>query len=100
MVLIMLLSRFSLALLQTKKGMPLIIADYGYSHADWDQLQDKQAPWEDIFKLSASTAAKIIAHKIDLFCLYKQASYPWKRVLEDAKLSNANKTRVYHFQQT
>ena len=44
MVLIVLLSRFSLALLQTKKGMPLIIADYGYSHADWDQLQDKQAP--------------------------------------------------------
>ena len=32
---------------------------YGYSRADWDGLRDRlrDVPWEDIFKLSASTAA-------------------------------------------
>ena len=31
---------------------------YDYSCADWDGLQDnlREVPWEDIFKLSASTA--------------------------------------------
>ena len=33
--------------------------DYGYSCADWDGLPDhlRDVPWEDIFKLGASTAA-------------------------------------------
>ena len=32
---------------------------YDYSHADWDGLCDhlRDVPWEDIFKLSACTAA-------------------------------------------
>ena len=32
---------------------------YDYSRADWDYLRDhfRDVPWEDIFKLSASTAA-------------------------------------------
>ena len=32
---------------------------YEYSHADWDGLCDylRDVPWEDIFKLGASTAA-------------------------------------------
>ena len=32
---------------------------YDYSRADWDSLSDhsKDAPWKDIFKLSASAAA-------------------------------------------
>ena len=32
---------------------------YDYSRADWDGLCDylRDAPWEDIFKLSASAAA-------------------------------------------
>ena len=32
---------------------------YDYSYADWDVLHDhlRDVPWEDIFKLSASTAA-------------------------------------------
>ena len=32
---------------------------YDYSRADWDGLCDhlRDVPWEDIFKLSASTAA-------------------------------------------
>ena len=31
---------------------------YDYSHADWDSLCDlRVVPWEDIFKLGASTAA-------------------------------------------
>ena len=33
---------------------------YDYSHADWDGLRDhlRDVPWEDIFKLSASAAAR------------------------------------------
>ena len=33
---------------------------YDYSHADWDGLHDhlRDVPWEDIFKLVASAAAK------------------------------------------
>ena len=115
---------------------------YDYSRADWDGLHDnlRDAPWEDIFKLSASAAASkfcewvqvaidvyiayrkdqvkphsspwfsaacaaAIVHRSPFFRLYqreksfdskvnfRQASNHWKRVLEDAKLAYANKTK-------
>ena len=33
---------------------------YDYSHADWDGLRDhlRDVPWEDIYKLGASAAAR------------------------------------------
>ena len=33
---------------------------YDYSHVDWDDLRDhsRDVPWEDIFKLGASAAAR------------------------------------------
>ena len=115
---------------------------YDYSRADWDGLRDhlRDAPWEDIFKLTASAAAigfcewvhvgidayiphrkyqvkphsstwfsaacaATIVHRNHFFRLYqrekssdskvkfRQASNRCKRVLEAAKLANANKTK-------
>ena len=41
-----------------KQDAPFHHLAYDYSHGDWDGLHDyfRDVPWEDIFKLSASTA--------------------------------------------
>ena len=43
----------------SKQDAPFHCIAYDYSHADWDGLCDhlRDVPWEDIFKLGASTAA-------------------------------------------
>ena len=43
-----------------QRDAPFHCIAYDFSHADWDGLQDhlRDAPWEDIFKLSASAAAR------------------------------------------
>ena len=60
-ILIMLLCQFPLTFYQICNGMPGFIAciTFDYSHADWDRLRDhlRDVPLEDIFKISASTAA-------------------------------------------
>ena len=45
--------------INSKQDTPFHCVAYDYSRADWDGLCDhlKDAPWEDIFKLSASAAA-------------------------------------------
>ena len=45
--------------INSKQDAPFHRVAYDYSHADWDGLCDhlRDVPWEDIFKLSASTAA-------------------------------------------
>ena len=42
-----------------QQDAPFHCIAYDYSHADWDGLCDhlRDVPWEDIFKLGASTAA-------------------------------------------
>ena len=44
--------------INSKQDTPIYRVAYDYSRADWDGLHDnlRDAPWEDIFKLSASTA--------------------------------------------
>ena len=43
----------------SKQDAPFHHIAYDYSCADWDGLHDhlRDVPWEDIFKLSASTTA-------------------------------------------
>ena len=43
----------------SQQDAPFHCIAYHYSHADWDGLRDhlRDVPWEDIFKLGASTAA-------------------------------------------
>ena len=55
----MLLSQFPLTFDQIHNGMSFHCIAYDYSCADWDILRDhlRDIPWEDIFKLGASTAA-------------------------------------------
>ena len=45
--------------INSKQDTPFNRVAYDYSHPDWDGLCDhlRDVPWEDIFKLSASTAA-------------------------------------------
>ena len=45
--------------INSKRDTPSHRITYDYSRADWDGLRVhlRDAPWEDIFKLSASTAA-------------------------------------------
>ena len=45
--------------INSKQDTPFHCVAYDYSHADWDNLCDhlRDAPWEDIFKLSASATA-------------------------------------------
>ena len=44
----------------SQRNAPFHCIVYDYSHADWDGVQDhlRDVPWEDIFKLSASAAAR------------------------------------------
>ena len=53
--------------INSKQDAPFYRVAYDYSRADWDGLRDhlKDVSWEDIFKLSASTAASE-------FCEYVQ----------------------------
>ena len=46
-------------LVNSKQDAPFHRVAYDYSRADWDGLRDhlRDVPWEDIFKLGASTAA-------------------------------------------
>ena len=43
----------------SQRDVPFHRIAYDYSRADWDGLRDhlRDVPWEDIFKLGASTAA-------------------------------------------
>ena len=61
---------------------------YDYSRADWDGLRDhsRDVPWEDIFKLGASTAAsefcECVQVEIDVYVpqrkyQFKPHSSPW-----------------------
>ena len=45
--------------INSKQDAPFYRVAYDYSRADWDGLRDhlKDVSWEDILKLSASTAA-------------------------------------------
>ena len=45
--------------INSKRDAPFHRIAYDYSRADWDGLRDhlRDVPWEDIFKLSASSAA-------------------------------------------
>ena len=45
--------------INSKQDTPFHRVAYDYSRADWDGLHDnlRDAPWEDILKLSASAAA-------------------------------------------
>ena len=96
----------------SERDAPFHRIAYDYSRADWDGLRDHlgDVPREDIFKLGASAAA--IVHRNHFLCFYqrekssdskvkfRQASNCCKRVLEDAKLAYANKTRVHYFPET
>ena len=60
---------------------------YGCSCADWDGLHDhvRDAPWEDIFKLSASATASE-------FCVWVQVYIPHQSI-------RSNLTNLHGFQQ-
>ena len=50
---------------------------YDYSPADWDSLHDylRDVPWEDIFKLSASTGAREFCELVWLELMYIYTSH-------------------------
>ena len=88
-ILIISVSQFPLTIHYTKKQDALFYRiAYDYFHADWDGLQDHlgDVPWEDIFKLSASSATSEFCEwfqvGIDVYiphCKYqvKPHSSPW-----------------------
>ena len=47
----------------SQRDVPFHRIAYGYSRADWDSLD---VPWEDIFKLSASTAASKVCEWVGI----------------------------------
>ena len=72
----------------SQRDVPFHRIAYDYSHADWDGLRDhlRDVPWEDIFKLSTSAAAREFCEwvqvGIDLYIPYrkyqvKPHSSPW-----------------------
>ena len=74
--------------IKSKQDTPLHRMAYDYSRADWDGLRDhlRDVPWENIFKLGASTAASEFCEwfqvEIDVYiphCKYqvKPHSFPW-----------------------
>ena len=77
-ILIMLLSQFPLTFQQTQNSIA-----YDYSHADWDGLCNhlRDVTWENIFKLSASTAphefCEWVQVGIDVYILFGSHSSPW-----------------------
>ena len=75
-------------IINSKQDTPFHCMAYDYSRADWDGICDhlRDAPWEDIFKLSASAAAsefcEWVQDGIDVYiphCKYqvKPHSSPW-----------------------
>ena len=81
------LSQFPLSN-KLKTLSPFHFIAYDYSHADWDGLCDhlRDLLWEDIFKLSASTAAsefwEWVQVGVDVYILHrkyqvKPHSSPW-----------------------
>ena len=76
--------------INSKQDSPFHCVAYDYPHADWDGLRDhlRDAPWENIFKLCASTAASE-------FC-------EWVQVGIDVSLIvsiRSNLTHLHGFQQ-
>ena len=51
-----------------KQDAPFHCVAYGYSRADWDGVHDylRDVPWENIFKLSASTASKEFCERVQV----------------------------------
>ena len=90
-ILIMWLSQFPLTFHQTQNwDAPFHYIAFGYSRADLDSLCDhlRDVPWEDIFKLSSSSASEFcewVQFGIDLYILHRQYqvkphSSPWLSV--------------------
>ena len=93
--------------INSKQDSPFHGVAYDNSRADWDGLRDhlRDVPWENIFKLGASTAASEFCEwvqvGIDVYMSksseskvkFRQASNRCKRVLEAAKLAYATKTK-------
>ena len=48
----------------SQRDVPFHCIACGHSHTDWDGLRDhlRDAPWEDIFKLGASSASEFCGH--------------------------------------
>ena len=74
---------------------------YGYSHADWDGLRDhlRDVPWENIFKLGASAAAREFCEwvqvGIDVYIRHrkyqvKPHSSPWFSAARAATIVHRN----------
>ena len=72
---------------------------YDYSLADWDGLRDylRDVPWEDIFELSASTAASEFCEcfGIDVYISHgkywvKPHSFPWFSAACDTAIVHRN----------
>ena len=65
--------------LNSKGDVPFHGIAYGYSRADWDGLCDhlRDVPWEDIFKLGASTAASEFCEwvKVGIDLIISHAKY-------------------------
>ena len=78
-ILIMLLSQFPLTFHQ--QDAPFHCIAYDYSHTDWDSLLDylRDAPWQDIVKLSASAGLLnfVSEFRLELMCQkYHIKSHP------------------------
>ena len=56
----------------SQQDAPFHRIEYDYSRADWDGLRDhlRDVPWQDIFKLSASTAASEFCEWFSLELMY------------------------------
>ena len=52
----------------SQQDVPFHCISYNYSHANWDGLHDhfRDVLWEDIFKLSASAAAREFCERIQV----------------------------------
>ena len=52
----------------SQQDVPFQCISYDYSHANWDGLHDhfRDVLWEDIFKLSASAAAREFCERIQV----------------------------------
>ena len=66
--------------INSKQDAPFHRVAYDYSRADWDGLRDhlRDVPWEDIFKLGASTTASEFCEffqvGIDVYIPHRQTS--------------------------
>ena len=94
--------------INSKQDAPFHRIAYDYSCADWDGLRDhlRDVPWEDIFKLSASTAASEICERvqvgIDVYIPHgkyqvKRHSSPWFSAA--CAVAIAHKNHSFHLHQ-